>query len=463
MSTPKLTWRHVARVTIEFTTPFLVGAGEGDFHSDAAFAADANGLPALPGTSLAGVLRHSLQTEDAAAARDLFGFQDGSGGQGSRLSVSWGCLHDSNDRPVEGLLTEERRRDPVLTQARHAVIRDHVRIDHRGVAAEQGKFDERAVAAGHRFTFELMLEGREEEAPQWERLLDLLASGTLRLGGKTRRGFGAFRVVSLREGRFDLSRSEQFEAFLKHPVSLSTPDSLQDRLAFYQRSRALPGVQATLDLYPEDFWMIGGGAGDVADMVPVLERRILWEQGRGRSGPEEVLLPGTAVKGALAHRVAHYANALENRFADQGADPDQCTGAANPAIRALFGFCKDNSDEGRRGRVSIDDQYLPLSTHQQKIFNHVAIDRFTGGSLDGALFNDAPLYGGPGVTLKIVVEEPAAIARECPVAVKALRLALADLVEGRLALGAGGNRGHGYFQGGEVTWSDGGAWIGGVE
>ena len=53
--------RYVARPTIEFTTPFLVGAGEEDFFSDAVFVADANGLPAIPGSSIAGVLRHEFK------------------------------------------------------------------------------------------------------------------------------------------------------------------------------------------------------------------------------------------------------------------------------------------------------------------------------------------------------------------------------------------------------------------
>jgi hypothetical protein len=39
---------------------------------------------------------------------------------------------------------------------------------------------------------------------------------------------------------------------------------------------------------------------------------------------------------------------------------------------------------------------------------------------------------------------------------QALQLALNDLVEGNLALGAGGGRGHGYFEG---TWLTGKEWL----
>ena len=40
----------------------------------------------------------------------------------------------------------------------------------------------------------------------------------------------------------------------------------------------------------------------------------------------------------------------------------------------------------------------------------------------------------------------------------ALRLALDDLCEGRIAIGGGAAKGHGFCEGG-IEWSDGGKWI----
>src|SRR5271169_2574640 len=151
--------RYAARVTIEFTTPFIIGAGDPDLFSDAVFVADANGLPALPGSSIAGVLRHELTASINNGSSmskdiidDLFGFQEKDAGKGSRLRVSWGCIHDSRNIPVEGIADPARLDGEVLNKARYAMQRDHVCITHKGTAKKQGKFDERSVTAGHRFT-----------------------------------------------------------------------------------------------------------------------------------------------------------------------------------------------------------------------------------------------------------------------------------------------------------------------
>jgi len=56
---PIHTHRYLARLTIEFETAFIIGGGQDDLLFDDVFVADANGLPTLPGSSLAGVLRHA--------------------------------------------------------------------------------------------------------------------------------------------------------------------------------------------------------------------------------------------------------------------------------------------------------------------------------------------------------------------------------------------------------------------
>ncbi len=173
-SAPKThAFRHVARVVIEFTTPFHVGTGEGGYGADALVVTAANGLPAIPGSSLAGSLRAAYlervrgtllaagQAANIAAdeaenqANDLFGHQTKDQGCGSRLSFTWAAIHDRNDQPVEGLKARScLESDPVLNEALGLRLRDHVRLSHRGAAAHRGKFDDSPAAAGHRFTFQ---------------------------------------------------------------------------------------------------------------------------------------------------------------------------------------------------------------------------------------------------------------------------------------------------------------------
>ena len=463
--------RFAARFVVEFRTPFLIGSGEGDYESDAVFVADANGLPSLPGSSIAGALRHAAEKSgmEQGTVDRLFGYQHKDDGRGSRLTFTWGHIHNSLNQPVEGRLSEDAlEADTVLAHGRHADLRDHVRIGHRGAAVSRQKFDERCVPAGHRFTFDVMLEGNDGDRDDWNELLGLLCSPHLRLGGKSRRGFGAYRVVSLKKGEFNLPGGD-LQAFRGHPVRLDqeAPGLEEVDIEKITGKGTSDGITATLDLEPEGFWMIGGGDDFAIDLMPLTESRVVWSSdGRGCIGPEELLVPGTALKGPLAHRTAYHYNALNGIYADD-LEPDEFdvhTGSNNMAVREIFGRAKGNEDEedteGQRGRILIDDLYLG-TPGSSKVLNHVAIDRFTGGAMRGALFTEKALYKSMGFTLTIHVSE----AEDIPPGIrKAFLRALNDLAEGRLSLGGGTGRGNGVFmKRGEVRWSDNGAWAGGAK
>ncbi len=157
--------------------------------------------------------------------------------------------------------------------------------------------------------------------------------------------------------------------------------------------------------------MIGGGFDAEVDMAPLKANRIVWENGKGDVKENQVVVPGSAVKGAISHRVAYHYNRFAGIFAGEGVNPEDHSGENNPAVMALFGFCKNSKDgknEGQRGRVIIGDLFVEKPGNQ-KILNHVAIDRFTGGAREGALFDEKPYYGGPGFVLKVVVAQPETI------------------------------------------------------
>lgn len=456
-SKPQFTHRYLARVTIQFETPFIIGGGN-DLFFDDVFVSDANGLPTLPGSSLAGILRHAWKDAGHGEGEELFGCS-GSDGYGSRLSVSWGCIHNKDSRPVEGIITDRSiiAADPVLSEAKIMTARDHVRLNHKGAAADKGKFDERSVSAGHRFTFELLLEGSEKDEVAWNNLLLLLRSESIRIGGKTRRGYGQFNVETLQCGVYDITTEQGFAAFAASPVSLAEKASLPDILGQIPVTSAQSAV-ATLTLQPEGFWMIGGGYDSEVDMAPLKANRIVWNEGTGSVQYNRAILTGSAVKGAIAHRVAYHFNRLTGAFAGE-VKPEECTGTNNRAVKALFG-CEKTGETGQRGRVIIGDLFLD-NPGPQKILNHVSIDRFTGGArtLEGALFDEKPYYGGESFTLKVAIHE-SDVFEEKQIR-QALAAALNDLADGRLAIGAGAGRGNGYFKG-DLEWNQAGAtWLAG--
>jgi CRISPR/Cas system CSM-associated protein Csm3 (group 7 of RAMP superfamily) len=451
--TPRTNIIECARVTLQFRTPFMVG-GQDAFDTDAQFVTDANDLPAIPGTSVAGALRaRFLGLTDEKTTNRLFGYQRGNKGHGSRLEVTWAHIHNSRDLPADGLLTAGVDEDAVLRHARMATVRDHVRIGHLGAAEDRGKFDERPVPAGHRFTFEMRLRHDGSLEPSWQTLLGILCDPAFRLGGKTRRGYGAFDVVALNVGRFDLARPDDFQAWCSHPVALNRPAPSLNRPTPSLSPSSLPElanqadtVRIRLELRPEDFWFIGGGSDDAADLAPMTDSRVTWEDGKGTVGAEQPVLPATSLKGALAHRVAFHFNALRSVYADTVEKPDEVTAGNNEGVRQLFGAIKQSSDqreEGHPGRVFIDDLYID-DPGAQKYVNHVSIDRFTGGAIQGALFLERPFFGGGPFETMLTITRANDVSVDCR---KALRKAIEDLVEGRLGIGSGTNRGNGFFSG----------------
>ncbi len=452
-------WRHLARVTIEFTAPFRVGSGATSHVADLLPVRDANGLPALPGTSIAGVLAHAYRRANGEGAwRSLFG-RGGDDARGSRLWVSWGHVHDRSDTPVEGLLLGGVRDDPVLEDALVPTVRDHVRIGHRGGPERHGKFEEAVVSAGHRFTFDLAIEAGADGRDELAALLDILRSGGVRLGAGTRRGLGAFRVVRALWGSFDLGTEGGARAYASVPVRLAEPaPALAER-------RAPPGggsmervLRVTVE--PEGFWAVHGseawtldGEDKPPDLNPVRDGRVVWGCDGGRVERDRFYLPGSSVKGALAHRTAFYANLLAGRFADRvEGGPEACAGARNPEVCYLFGAAKgEGGDEDRAGRVFVDDVWLDhrVGSRLQRV-PHIAVNRFTGGVLDGFLMEERVFYRTGPLTLTLRFDHlPETNDGVRERALEALRRALGDLLDGQLPLGAGASRGNGAFRAAE--------------
>jgi CRISPR/Cas system CMR subunit Cmr4 (Cas7 group RAMP superfamily) len=170
-------------------------------------------------------------------------------------------------------------------------------------------------------------------------------------------------------------------------------------------------------------------------MTPVREQVVVYRnEGTPSIETQEIVVPASSVKGAIAHRTAFYYNKIAGIYADTPNKPK-----SNEAVDTLFG----SEEQKTRGHVLFSDVYLPDTA--DKLFNHVAIDRFTGGAMEGALFNEKATYlKDTSLTLNIYVDEKVLTndaVRE------SFEAALDDLCTGYLPLGGCTNHGHGLFIG----------------
>jgi len=430
--------RHIAHITIKADTPLKVGSNGSDFLQDSPIQKDWNGLPMILGTSIAGVLRkHYRNVYDND---DFFGFQrmdekrEENLSEGSCVILSNALLLDENKRVNEGLLLDKT---PFLKLFDNLPIREHTKIDHRGVTGsskEYSKFDEEVVYKGAEFKFSIEV---LDDINVFKKLLELLQSSSFRLGGGSTKGFGKFKVLKISTVTIETSQqladySNSLNSELTGRVDLSTIKSKSH-------------TEYKLIIKPDNFFMFGSGFGDdQADQTPVYEKVVDYKS--GELSDKQILIPASSVKGALSHRTAFHYN---KEMLEEGKDHTQVD-ENNEAVKAIFGHKKELAEDkktelGQKGRVLISDCLKEIRKSHTKVFDHVAIDRFTGGGIDGALFQEKTIAQRDEWSIEILlengVEEPF---------VKAFEQSLDDVCSGMLPLGGATTKGHGVFTG---TWS----------
>lgn len=476
----KYSFRYLAQVTVEAETPLAVSNGEEDLICDLLVATDANGIPMIPGTSLCGVLRNSLaearnekqviHNKDlpVGSIDKLFGWQKAGTehGEGSRLIISSAHIIDEDGKVIEGLLSKQK--SGYLQALEKLPVRQHCKINHRGAADTEahGKFDNQVLLKGVRFKFEIELVGDKEDDAIWNELLDLFKSPVFRIGGGTRKGYGKLKIIELKKKVLDLSISHDLDEYLEKTSSLNSHLKVETDSDIAENTVGGNWTKYTLTITPDDFFLFGSGYPDEdVDMTPVYENVVEWDKNnKPKISERMILIPASSIKGAISHRTAYHFNRISEKFADKLGDGEKIedfVGENNPAVKALFGCANDSSDQknkkdsssgnGIRGNVIMSDIFLP-NEKKTKILNHVAIDRFTGGAMDGMLFDEKVIAQQCSLNLEIHVNKKAFEVEKPRYGKKehiqeAFECALNDICKGLLPLGGGVMRGHGCFTG----------------
>ncbi len=425
-------YRFVAQIVLEATTPLKTASGKSDFFVDAPVLKDWNGLPMILGTSIAGVLRKSFEEEKA---NEIFGFSKKDKGFGSRLLVSNAHMLDENQKLHHSLGIKDKSK--FLDKYNNLPIREHTAITHKGVAKEHSKFDEEVVFAGSRFKFELEFLGdKEEDEATWQKILELLNSPLFRLGGGSSKGFGEMKVESCLESSYIIGKDYQDK-----PSNLNIP--LKNGLDKRRESQEKVCLYK-INIKPDSFFSFGAGFGDdEVDDIAVTEEIVKWKDNKGEFSEKQILLPASSLKGALSHRVAFHYNKLKGNFIETITKPiEEYIGENNPAVSTIFGASKSHENEGK-GKALFSDMFKEFREDEVKIFDHVKIDRFTGGAIDSALYNEKVMANKDSWNIEIILAKEI----ENESIKEAFKLTLDDLCDGRLPLGGKVNRGHGIFEG----------------
>lgn len=424
----------IARFIVKTSAPLHVGGGS-SVEFDQPVSRDPFGFWNIQASSLAGFLRSVIGAEDEDAARQLFGSSIDGGIRASDVWLSDAVLLDFDGRPA----WEKADRGEDVDVPQGPFIRDHVKINlATGTAERSAKFDEEIVPPGAMFAFEMSLDSwnsddvsqGKSERDNFFRLFNLIRTDGLQIGGKSVNGYGSFSTEYSEVREFDLKSEKGLEAWLnlsRNPkfAPCEGVEAEGDGSELRQRHSGIDAI-ICFKLCNSTPVLVGGAntldsSYDMAClMTPVLTG------GSGSHIQYRYTIPGSSTRGVLRHRVAAVAQAL-------GVD-----GAI--AADKVFGCIGANEAEGQgsMGHVSVKDVMIDPSARAEGI-QHVAIDKFTGGAMRGALFDEAP------IARQFDAEFSLNVRGLDHFGAKLLSHALLDLFTGDLPIGGGSSRGNGRF------------------
>ena len=390
--------------------------------ADMCLVRDADGRPFIPAATIAGAARSFLARQSLRWAD----YQEGQEKETASLKRLFGGA--GKEDTMSALIVADAACEQAATSTR-----DGVRVDtETGSAADKAKFDVEVVERGTAFDLRLecvIRHGDDDGELQklFLALLDGFQKGNVRLGARTRRGYGRGRVDcwKIRDLNMDCPKDVMAwlgdDAWSRLPSGLvPTPLPSDLRCSFHIESDFVLRTSLLIRSSPAD--------PKSPDMVHL--------QSAG-----EPVAPGTSFAGAFRHRAALIAATIGWR--KNPTDED--------AVSDMFGPLHKQQPAGpKRGlwasRVWVEEKVVKDVASRRQ--HRVAIDRFTGGSLPNALFDEEPVFpqdSGPHLKLKVTLEEP----HDAEIGL--LLLTLRDFWSGHAALGGETSNGRGTLKGVDAT------------
>jgi CRISPR/Cas system CSM-associated protein Csm3 (group 7 of RAMP superfamily) len=456
MSNDRLNNRHqrniykriIVKGMLILDTPTCLGSGNSDSLTDLALLRDSvdEDKALLTGASIAGALRNYLHEYDPSLglATLLFGAnrQDDQGDQ-SPLIVN----------------------DSISTEKIDIELRDGVRIDgNKGVAVDGAKYDFELLSAGTQFPlfFELLIEKKYQDLQKQSEYennlkqglaiaLSGFEKGEIAIGMKKRRGFGRCKVENWQVWEFDLRNSQHRLAWLTFDRELGNEYTVAETLKEGKIEHIFDAVSGD----QRDRFAISAKFSPVGSMLIRSGQSLQKDKdGKYRKSPDAVhlksnrsdksesIISGKSLAGVLRHRAVRIVKTLNpNIVIPEGKDRQP------EIIEKIFGFVAE--DEKRKdvlkaqaSRLIVEEKVIEKPT--ELVQTRIAIDRFTGGAMHGALFEEQPVFSGE-VKLKLELRNPKDKDNEYEIGL--LLLLLKDLWTGDLPIGSESSIGRGRLQG----------------
>lgn len=400
--------RIILRAKLDLQSPLLIGNGNGNF-CDRDVLLDADGNAFIPATSFLGVISRSF---DPAIAGKYLGQETDAKNQPNNQSL----LICDDLMPIE--------------RSTACSIRDGIRINKAsGLVEDKAKFDFQVVEPG--LCFALNMEFVVQNEQRYDEAMQVLANclsvlnKPLYIGGKTSSGFGCLIAKEPEVYQYDFDSKSNLAAYLlrKPTKDIAALIKLVDASSPEFSISADFKIPQSLIIrsYPKDAF--GSDAAHI----------------QSAHGP---VLPGTSLRGALRARAERILSIL---WPKGSADIEDF-------IASIFGYA---STSGKHFSIpsSIRISETKIESVGSEVQNRIRIDRFTGGTIEGAKFDSMPVFPSDNHTsniraLRLSLTEP------LPSQKGMMLLLLKDLYTGDLPIGGEKSIGRGILEGVKATIQD---------
>lgn len=421
--------RYVFKGKLILCKSLHIGSGEYSIRTDAAVVRRRDGSFYIPGTTVGGVFRSVVESlahyieglstcafgkscfdqkkkpGEECSTCALFGF----GSNASKITVEDSAL-------LNGITDIEDIEE----------VRDGVGIHRKAEASrEKVKFDYEIIPAGSQFGFEISVENLTSQ-DKWLVALGLneFASGFCSLGGRTTTGLGNFKLDLEEAYEIDLNNLETLVQLLK----TNTPDSAWERTPHDLINGWYKDLNIDVDKIRErkEQWKIPNFCS-IKLKLSIAEALLVKSGDPSLPGPEEYdarfvsttriredgsheevqFLPGSSLKGIFRSRCEKIIRTLGVMACDPQEDSDgeviSCAKQFKDLEKELEKergvklqpdkiykdsclVCKLFGSSYMKGRIKVMEAY-PSGRIQLKKVDNVAIDRFTGGAVEGKKFD----------------------------------------------------------------------------
>ena len=456
----KIIKKHYLKITFQLESPLCIGSGRNDI-TDQDILCDARGIPYIPGSAVAGVIREACDVDkDESRLKYYFGYAPINKGKNDK-SVESSIIESKIIFYDATLVDDGKSKEGELLY--RISQRDGVALNEYKSAKKQAKFDWEILEGDCKFqTFiEISEEESDNEIVAEEVLINIAKvwkEADIRFGAKTTRGFGKICNIDIIGRSFGLVKNPangkrniedwlEFDAFdNKSWEDNDSYEKISSDLKKYNEWKLKEKKKLSLRLKLEGGLSIrrystqcseGESSPDQEQMTTIKfnnKKSSDQDQMESQKSIEEIaVIPGTTWAGAIGHRMEELIEGSKVEKVERKDNDIQ--------IYHYFGAAKENNKE--KSLICFGESRL--TGGEFKIMSRNAIDRFLGSTAEGALFTEK-IYIGGETTLDISFGDPynTAVSYSDDF-IKALAATLTDLHEGYLAVGGATSVGRGVF------------------